>query len=35
MERDAGQQSRSGGISNLWRVPEIPLAVLSFAVHFV
>ena len=35
MERDAGQRRRSGAFSDLWRMPEIPLALLSFAFHFV
>jgi hypothetical protein len=35
MERDAGHRRRSGLISNLWRVPEIPLALLSLAFYFV
>ena len=35
MESDAGQRRSSSGFSGLWRVPEIPLALLSFAFHFV
>ena len=35
MEGDVGQRRSSSAFSDAWKVPEFPLALLSFAFHFV
>jgi hypothetical protein len=35
MESDAEQRRSSSAFSDLWKIPELPLALLSFAFHFV
>lgn len=35
MAHDTVERQRADAVSNLWRVPELPIAILSFALHFV
>ncbi len=35
MESASGERSFGDAVSSIWKAPEIPLAILSFAFHFV